>query len=66
METVTQSFIKVRVNLFYCLKPYKYWHSQKRAYRLSTHLHDQVYIDRRVQFHPSLHSSYTRSDNSGQ
>ena len=23
---------------------YKYWHSQKRAYRLSTHLYDQVYI----------------------
>ena len=28
----------------YCLKMYKYWHLQKRAYPLSTHLYDQVYI----------------------
>ena len=43
----------------------KYRHSQKRAYRLSTHLYDQVYIDRRVKFHPSMRSSYNWSNNSG-
>ena len=46
METITEScfFIKVTVILMYCLKMYKYWRSQKRAYHLSTHLYDQVYI----------------------
>ena len=47
---------------------YKYWHShkKKRAFRLSTNLYDQVYPDRRIQFHPSMRSIYTWSDKSGQ
>ena len=28
----------------------------KNTYYLSTHLYDQIYFDRRVQFHPSIRS----------
>ena len=30
-----------------------------KKYHLSTHLYDQIYFDRLVQFHPSMCSSYT-------
>ena len=59
-------FFKVRVIFIYCLKTYKYWRSQKNTYHLLTHLYDQIHFDRRVQFHPSIRSSYTWSDNSDQ
>ena len=29
-----------------------------KKYHLSTHLYDQIYFDRLVQFHPSMHSDY--------
>ena len=47
----TECFLKkVRVIFIYCLKTYTYWRSQK--YHLSTHLYDQIYFERLVQFHP--------------
>ena len=59
-QKITERFFlkKIRVIFIYCLKTYKYWRSQK-IYNLSTHLYDQIYFDRLVQFHPSMRSSYT-------
>ena len=46
---------KVIVIFIFCLKTYKYWRSQN-TYHLSTLLYNQIYFDRRVQFHPSIRS----------
>ena len=56
MSKDNQVFLKkVRVIFIYWLKTYKYWYSQKKNH-LSTHLYDQIYFDRLVQFHPSMRS----------
>ena len=50
-------FVKVSVIYIFVMG-----HSEKRAYRLSVHLYDQVYINHPVQFHPSVRSNYTCSE----
>ena len=46
---------KVRVIFIYCLKTYKYCRVLRKNH-LSTHLYDQIYFDRLIQFHPSMRS----------
>ena len=56
--------------VFYKSKSYLYLCTSidvhKKPSRLSTHLYDHVYFDRRDQFNPSMDFSDTWSDNSGQ
>ena len=66
MERKLGDFIRVRVIFIYFPKTYKYWHSQKHTSCLLTHLYDQVYFDRKVEFDPSMYLNDTWSDNSQQ
>ena len=55
MSKDNECFKKSKSYLIYCLETYKYWRSQKK-YHISTHMYDQIYFDRLVQFHPSMRS----------